>query len=408
VITFNNLLNLFFRFLLAFFLVLMPFTNLFAFTQIISLPFIFSTLIGLIVIFDVRFYHSQFALPTLFSILFLGLVLISFCINIFNFQSFKPFNHLFAYFFTILFYYLFVRHATFISKLSFYNLIKYISIGVIITSIFTIIEFLAKNIYYPEFDSLFFRPAVSDYQPYSGIETLVIRARSTVEESGHYALYLIAFAPLTIQYLYNKKTRFKLFLSSIIIISFLLTFSVAGIIASVVGLILLFLTSFKNIKFLKTSVVILLSFVCLNLILGVLFDLSLIENVLLKFTDSSSSVERFDRFNAVFNVLKNGNIFNYIFGYGPAAYDTLKVESFLNLYLVFGIELGVLTLFIFIFFLLYILLNWFKSSNEYTNCLKFSFLACLVHYNSIHNYFYPWFWVLLIIIEVNQKRRISE
>lgn len=396
------------RALLALFFISLPFTNLFAFTQIISFPLIISVLIGFAVLFDLRFYSIRLSMPKLFSILFLFLVLLSFFLNLLNFHSSKPLNHLFAYFFTILFYYISIRHAIFFSNIKFDKILYYISIGVVITSIFTIVEFLAKNIFYTEFDSLFFRPAVSDYQPYSGIETIVIRARSTVEESGHYALYLIAFAPSVIQFLYVNNVKLRFFLTLIIIISFLLTFSVAGIIAIVSGLVLFVLTSFHKIKFFKTLFWLIVSFLTLNIIIGTLFDLSLVENVILKFTDSSSSTERFERFQAIFKILSISNIFNYLFGFGPAAYDTLNVNSFLNLYLVFGIELGILALLLFIFYLFFILIKWFKIKSLYTNCLKFSFLACLIQYNSIHNYFYPWFWVLIILIETNQRKRISE
>lgn len=394
--------------LLYLYLIFIPFTNLFAPTQIISLPLIIAFLITFNNVLNFKFNNPNFNLVIFFILLFLVFVFVSFLINISSYSSQKPFNHLAAYLFTFLIFYLSIRNFILSSKINFEIIIKYLTIGLLITSCFTIIEFISKNFLFKDFDEYFFRPSVIDYQPSNGIDFLVIRARSTVEESGHYALYLISFSPICFKYLHDKKIRFRSFLYLIIIFSFLLTFSVGGIISLFGGLLLLLLTSSKKLNVLKFVIPICIFLVILNYLMLLLFDLSLIDNVILKLLDSGSSSDRMNRVQSLFILLEKYNILNFVFGFGPAAYDTLKVEPFINLYIVFFVEVGLIATLIFICFIIYIIRKWFKFETKYTVFLKLSFFSALIHYNSIHNYFYPWFWLLLILIELNYRNTFSK
>ncbi len=389
--------------ILYLYLIIVPFTNLFAPSEIISLPLLLALLIAAISILSINIKYTKINIVVIFVFLFLVLVFLSFIINLSFYKSLKPFNHLAAYFFTFLIFYLAIRNFIFSYKIDFEKIIKFITVGLVLTSTFTIIEFICKNFFFKDFDDYFFRPSVVDYTPSNGIDFLVIRARSTVEESGHYALYLISFSPICFKYLFSNKIRYRLILCLIIIISFLLTFSVGGIISLFGGFILLLFSSSKRLNFLKFAIPICIFLLALNYFMSFLFDLSIIENVILKLFDSGSSTERMDRFNSIFVLLDKYNLINYVFGFGPAAYDTLKVDPFLNLYLVFFVEVGLVASLIFISFIIYIISKWFIFPTEYTILLKLCLFSVLIQYNSIHNYFYPWLWLLLILIELNYR-----
>lgn len=287
-------------------------------------------------------------------------------------------------------------------------LLGYLAFGVMISSIYCIIEFTLSNFYEISLDKYIPRAEIQDYQPTIGS---IIRARSFVEESGHYAFYLEALGPLAIYYfrnIFNYKVLGIGFIV-IIVISFLLCFSVAGYISVIVGFLLSGLMGkFKVSKIVLSILILSLVVFTVDYYMDQYVGQGVIQNVIDRFDGSSSGEERQGRALSAIQLIKSAGILNLIIGFGPAAYDTLHVDPVLSLYLLLFFELGFLGLLFFVLFIISIFrigksFSSIEDPSNFKRYLNFSFIAILVHFFAIHNYFYPWLWIFLIFYQTGIK-----
>jgi hypothetical protein len=387
------------------YLLFLSFTSAFSISWAISLPVILCTSISFLYLVNIKNEYI-FSRTDFFLFCFLVSVFISFLLNSPNFRSNKPINHLIAYSFSTLCYYYIGRNAfyKFIKKEGVELLLKFLSFGVLLSSVYCIIEFTLANFFDFAIDLYVPRVEIQDYSPTIGS---IIRARSFVEESGHYAFFLESLGGIAIYYFRNiiKNKIFGIIASVMIIISFLLCFSVAGYIAIFLGFLLSGLTGkFSPLKIIYTVITLLFLIFVLDYLMDIYIGQGVIQNVVNRLTNSSSGEEREGRALSAIYIIKSADIKNIMFGFGPAAYDTMRIDPILSLYLLLFFELG---LFGTTFFILFLISVYFYSKKKrvfidptYRRYLNFSLIAVLVHFFAIHNYFYPWFWVLLIYYQM--------
>lgn len=398
-------------------------TSAFSLTWAVSFPVIFSCLFGVSVLTNIIRKYIVFNLfkAEIFLLAFLILVWISYILNYLNFISSKPTNHLIAYSFTCIVLYFSIRlYFTYLNsfiKNLLGQILKWLSFGVFISAIFGLIEFFGKNIFNIPIDEFIPRSFVEEYAPtFLG---KFIRLRSFVEESGHYALFIEICLPLMIYYFFYhpigkrvKKIIAYIYISTTII-AFILTFSSAGITIAGIMLISLAITiSIKKVSlnfFLTLGVIIILLtsvVMWVNSYLIQELDINLTEamNILTieKATDSGSQMDRSERIDTAFKEIQKFNLLHILFGYGPAAYDTLQIEIVIGLYVVVLLETGFIGLFFFIVFFIFTFLRIFSLADRpFRIALTISISSALIHYLFIGNYFYPWLWFACAIVYIH-------
>lgn len=407
------------KFLTYAYIISLPFTSAFALTGVLTPSLLI--LLALSVLFLIGFILGTKSLTIDYvdvaALLFWVSVVASFFLNAGSFLSAKPLNHMIAYSFVILANYYMLRNIItdqiIKKKISFETLTFLIGIGILITSILGMIEFVAKNIYFIDVDQYIPRVAVEKYKPFaSGF----IRIRSVIEESGHLAFYYEILGPIG---LYGVRKNRKLFFLTLItmILGFIFSFSSAGwiIAGGILAIILIERTVRKLFQVdRKVKVLRFMSLITFSLLViaGIFYFYKTIGAQILeatvydKVTASGSANDRSERVVQVFETLKNANVFHWTFGYGPAAYDSLRYEAAaLVLYFTFLIESGVLGLSLFLFFVLFNLINIISIKDKTLKTIFLcSFVAALVHFVSISNYWYPWFWVLIILSQIAKSQ----
>lgn len=410
------------KLLLSLYFITLSWTSAFSLTWTISFPVVFSCLFGILVLVNrslgrirIKLYCSE-----LFLLAFLSSIWLSYLLNFSRFNSSKPTNHLIAYTFTCTILYFSVRfylsHLSLLIPDFFTKVLKAISISVFFSAAFGLIEFFGKNFFNLPIDNYIPRSFVEEYQPtFLG---KFIRLRSFVEESGHYALFIELFFPLMYYYFFYNTTgkQESRIIAYVFIcvtaVAFILTFSSAGITIAAIVLIVISITNWPN-KISSKKIITLLLICAIGISITFFLNNYIVEeaninisealNILTldKATNSGSQEDRADRITVAFDEIRKSNIINIIFGNGPAAYDTLKIESIIGLYIVLLLEIGFNGLFLFFIFIGFIFLKiWNLPDKKLRGVFIISISSALLHYLFIGNYFYPWFWLVCAILYV--------
>ena len=399
-------------------------TSAFALTSTVTIPVFLSIFcVGLFFIGGVIDKNRSLTVEAddLVMLLFLLTVYFGFFINQSHFRSNKPINHLVAYSYIVLINYYLIKEVYYALQKKFgakfvRNTYGAIYLCVLVTCAFGITEFLLKNALGIDIDSYIPRPAVSEYDPLALKD--FIRLRSFVEESGHLAYFLEALGPIAI-YFSSKKKLLYYPLLVLILGCFILTFSTAGwLIASLTYLLLLIwnislrkLQSSISVNYsilmkyflglVAITVILTLNYGTLRFITSVLNEI-----IVLKITYSGSAEDRTARFLEGINAVWQSDLLRLTFGNGPAVYDSLGFSrgGTILLYLTIVLESGLLGL---SFFLLFCGILFYKviklKDRRLRFALMFGLISSLLHFFLISNYWYPWFWILAIIIQVNYR-----
>ena len=402
--------KLFFVYILA-----MPFTSAFALSGTINLPIITAMfLLG----FNVVYNAKNKALPINFITkeivlisLFLFFVLVSFLVNGLAYSF--SLNHTLAYFSSFLLFFIspflfFISHTSPQQLLK--STLKVFFIAVLISSLFSLFEFTLTNFFSINVTDFIPRANVKEYDPL--ITGFLIRSRGFAEESGHYGFMMELFAPLSIYYLYfsnfcTLKPMLKNIATFCIIISIITSFSVSSFILIPFSILLAIVLKFNLIrkelfknykKILLTIFVVLIvwqiinAFIPLNEILQITLDEKL---------DSFSLNDRQERSDYFWQKFPKLPLENILFGSGPSWYKIFEHDesyTFLSVYQTIAFENGLISLLLVFAVLFFIFIKLIKIQHVISIFLLTSFIAGLLHYNNISNYWYPWFWFLISFI----------
>ncbi|CAK8711737.1 hypothetical protein GCAAIG_01040 [Candidatus Electronema halotolerans] len=389
---------------LAFFYGLfLPFTSVFALSMWINLPILIGMIIFFLLAIKGKYIFNRF--DVIVFILFVSPIFFSAIVNIEYASEERYRNHILSY---LTVYFLFY----FVSKELLRNYIviffRGIVYGLSVSLLFEFVEFfIAQTPVAYQLDNIP-RFAVQQYQPlFHGI----VRARSVVEESGHYALYLGVIGSLSLWFLESKGIKkFSKILKMGIIFGILLTFSTSGIIFGILSL--FFVQAISRTKVLVKKISFLIStiifFAAIYFFFLKFYQLNLI-NLYIDKKDTMGG--RKDFFLLSLDCYLNSDYLNLMFGLGPGYYDYLNLPSVISLTALTLFQTGLIGLLMYIILMIVSLkrVNLFhkKQQSFFVFAICFSFLV----YNGISNYWYPWIWVLFATLsiapELDESRRIK-
>jgi hypothetical protein len=406
--------------LLSVYILLIPLVNAFAPSRWTPLPLIFLLSLFLIRIFTLKVYFlNQKEDLFLFIFTFLSLITTIFSIDYFNN---KTINHILALLTVIIIYYLFTK-SILIKVGNFERLFKYCSISVFYVSLFIILEFISVNMFKFKIDEYIYRPIVKEYYStmFGGI---YYRPRGFAEESGLMAVFYEVFLPISVIYIRNKSLLFKLVYFSISLFSYLLLSSAVSILIAFIVILIWFLLDFAKEHYRLISIrgVLFIFF----LLLFILFFKDIIklyfeETVILKLSSffsfqgyEPSSIDRLEKYKQFLNLF-----FNYPLGigWGIAAscagnYKGIDIPvGFISFYVEIISASGILGFFFFLCFIFVkiykVLMVWSFNGKIYF----ISLLWALGHYIFISNYWLPWLWFLIGLIDIfhlHYKKQLNQ
>jgi O-antigen ligase len=399
----------------------MPFTSAFCISSSLSWPLIWgsiSTIFILVYLLAGNKIHSLNIKSLYIILLFLLNVALSFFINdVLNppdsFVFEKTVNHLFAYFASFINFYVttFLLFNLNSATVSPNQTIKIINWVLFFSCVFAIIEFTAKNVFSIDFDQIVPHPAVEKMNALALSDIFKsIRARGLSEEPGHFAFMINLFSPLTIYYLFFSKRCYfskwaKIGFVIVLIIALILTFSTAAFVVLPISLFISFVFFRKFlanhlIKIFTTAGLLVMFALAIDNYVPLITQLAL--DIDQKTSNSGSMDDRTNRSELFKSYYGNAPVLNKIIGYGPSGYlkAGLEVgsESFLVLYQTFLFETGIIGMFIYVGFLIFILFQIKKIVFPLSFFLFFSFTMGILHYFFISNYWYPWYWFICAFI----------
>lgn len=337
-------------------------------------------------------------------VVFMILILISLAVNDISQTNL---NHSLAFLFVIIVYYLCIRNIFYHSKYSIEQIYKFIYIGVLLSAVYALFEFLTIN-YFTQFSFIndyIFRPAVQEYTPI--YNQAFIRARSFTEESGVFALYLNAFAPFALNHIFKVYTASKRFLIvAIIILAYIVTFSAGGIgfllISLIITLFFWLTDSSKKIRFspkkLFNSVVILL-FLSLVVFINITQILSFLKPLFLKLTLDNDS-GRFERWQNALNLFDHVSFLQYFIGVGPGQVSETFNTGTTSFYIDRIVETGILGLSLFLLFIFFVFIRVIKMKTQRKYLYFCSLVSITLHFIIISNYWFPYLWTIIILIQL--------
>jgi len=383
-------------------------TSAFALSPWLPLPLLLS-MTGLIMFFlrimifggPIKFFREDLLLYFYLLILIIS--------TLFSSLTQKNINHLFSYFVIFILYLFTIRSLIICTKFNRKKVYDAIIISVVLVSSFAILEFVSKNII-PELRGLnnyVYRPNLMLYEPlYAG---KFVRARSFIGESGHAALYLNLLGPIAVYWTAKNYSRILLFFVSILlIVSFIFTFSTAGVFSLLISSILTsaYFMSYKIIKKELSSHIIFKGIIIISIIFAIFIIVSfqmpellmpIVNKILIPSTSESGRLARWGRAIQYF-------ITSPIIGIGPGEISVKYSTGTVNWYLEILIENGVIAFFIMFSFILTIYFRISILSDE----IKFIYFLCftngVIHYFFISNYWYPWLWLIILLIEIESLK----
>ena len=262
----------------------------------------------------------------------------------------------------------------------FYNAII---VGLILSNIFIIYEFTTKNFFPDLFIELPRKDEIENYNPY--FISKYIRARGFAEESGHMCLTYELFLPIILSSNHFAKLNLpkKILIVASSFVAIIFTFSPISISFLILVIFLIF-SSRKKYNIILFSI---FSFILFNIFK--LYFIEIYNGFIIKIADSSSRNDRLERLSYVYN-----NFDEFLFGIGPMKISNYfsNLDSSLNLYLDVFIAYGPLILILLLFI---VFRSWFYAFKIDRYGLLISLVIVSLHYIIIHNFWYPFLWILI-------------
>lgn len=398
------------RFFLFSYIFFISWTESFAISEWLLLPFVFLLasvfLVFLFLLIKLKIPLLVYSNIDYFLIFFFLIFFISGIIN--NNELFL--NYILAYFFLIFFAYFFLKGAlykfTSIREIYIVNLV-----AVIFVCTFICVNFILS------FSGFNLQELLPRDKPAEAIFMgKYIRGYGFSSEPGIAAFYINTLGPLAVWFLIYR-AKFSFFFKSIfliiIITGLFLTFSAAGmffILTSIsLTLIIIFFIKIK-IKFRLINIIKNLIFiVSLIFLMSIIFQFSSVNKLIspmvskIELSENNRSViDRLNRWNASTKLIFD----KPLLGYGPRHFSSNKVEgtkmSALNWYLMILIEGGVFSFIFMMLFLICIFYKIVKLNHQSNIAYLIGFLAGAAHLLVISTFFYPFLLFLIAIFFVQE------
>ncbi|MEO8860490.1 MAG: hypothetical protein ABI358_03655 [Ginsengibacter sp.] len=399
-------------FLLLIYIFSMPFVSALAFTNIISLPLIFSVLLFAFMVMSItlnmKMPENFVGFDLVFVALFLFLVTFSFVIN--GIGNAKSLNHTVAYFATFLFFYVAIKFTLFNAgdpgKI-FNAVLRMVTYATLVSALFANAEFITSNFFGINLNEYIPRP--NEEQAYYDATVLGIfyRARGFAAESGHFAFMMEFFSPLSIYYMYFSgackwKKHYKVLFIFAIVTSFIFAVSTASFVIVPAAVLIASLFQINRVfRYIKknTGRFLLTTFGITAVALLVNYFFSLYALILLSVNSKINNgldyrqeninffFKKFFQFGPITQMIGSGPAGVILLGYGESS-------AILNLYYSITFELGFLGLFLLLALFFYVIFNIVKINSGISFFLLVSFFSGAMHFYFIANFWYPWFWFI--------------
>lgn len=341
---------------------------------------------------------------SLYSFILILLISLYLQINSIGFNT-KGITHTLSYIVVLAVYYMGVELYLKTQRIELEKVYKYISIGVILVATFTLIEFVCKNFLNINFDQYIYRPSFQYFNAtyHNG---QFIRARGTAEESGHIALYMMMFLPFVIYYYKGYvKSTFRLIISTVTILTaVIVTFSATAFLEIIVASMLILLYySMKKVRrgFSKLEYLLMYLVFSIGIGIGIFllysgYKLVYLQGVFNKitFNNSASGNSRLERWDFALDLIKDSPLIGHGAGFVAILNGTGSTNMYLEIMTATGI-LGFLCIVVILFRSLYLALT---IPGHFKLVYLYSFIVMSIHMFVISQYWLPWIWTLLAVI----------
>lgn len=402
--------------ILLFYVFSMPFTSAFALTPVLPIPLIFCAFLFFLMLLQIinskRFPNGFLGFDLIFVMCFLIFVVLSYLVN--GRGVSKSLHHTLAYLSTFLLFYISVKFALFNSRnkqFLFKKVLVVLTWTIFISSVYVIVEFIFGNLLNININDYIPRPTEASTFYQGTVLAVFYRTRGFAAESGHFTFMIELLAPVAFYYLYFSgycqwKRIFKTLYLFLVIFGFISAFSIASFIIVPIAIavssilyarpILYFVKKNATAFFISAFVVILI-FVAINFVFPIFkFILLSIQAKL----GGYGYEYREDNLSFFFTHFSRFDITQKLIGAGPAGTVLLGFgtgHGILNIYFSFIFEIGLIGFLFFILLLIYGAYHIYKMRSSLGFLLSISLLAGMMHYYFIANYYYPWFWFILIL-----------
>lgn len=379
----------------------LPFVSAFNISQIFVIPLVVGLLATVWAVGTGQVKRLPWIQLDRLVLLFLGCMLVSVVVNLPTMAT-KSLNHIFAILAGYgLFYFAAERFS---QHLSIERILHLLFIGYLVTLAFGAFEFLVVNFTSVNINALVPRPAIEDYTP-GFLDIILIRARSTFEESGYFAAYMGMMAPLMVHYLWHMRQerwpRVVFIVGSAL--AYFMAFSVSLFIflpfAIAVTTLLRTLTERRMTKGVVAAYALLIL-----LVVVVLSFPGLLEVLILRKFEGNSFQDRNQRFAATIDLVAAAPWLKILFGHGPGSYFSLGIQPAVSVYLNFLRDLGVVGLLAYLLLAGYALLNLFVARDGLGRALFVSYLVILLFFISTPIYFLPHYALPLLLYRMRMVR----
>lgn len=229
----------------------------------------------------------------------------------------------------------------------------------------------------------------------------VFRTRGFVEESGHFGFFFEALGPLAIALVLSRGNPIvRGAVSAIVVVGYLTTFTVAGIVTLLPVVFIVGLHLRRRALVNLGATVGVMVFVSLGV--AMLMGVPLIEFLEDKLSDETLS-GRTMNYAQLWERISDFNVMELFIGVGPGAAYTLDMGAgaagILSLYGIFFAEGGLFTiaLLVALFARAYRRIKSIPDERVKV-AMSVSVTWCIAHYLAIGNYWYPWMWFVLALI----------
>ncbi len=378
----------------------LPFVSAFNFSQIFVIPLVVGLFAITWALITGGLARINFIQLDKLVLIFLISVLISVVVNL-NTMGAKNLNHILAIFTGYLLFYFGAER--FSQRLSIEKILRLLFIGYIVTLVFCIVEFLIVNFTAYDIDAIVFRPAVEDYTP-GFLEIILIRSRSTFEESGYFAAYLGMMAPIMVYYLWRLQHRYWPRIVFIVgsSLAYFMSFSVSLFIflpAAIAATNLLRMLVERRIN--RNAVA---AFFLIFLGFLVLISTDLFDVMILRKFEGFSFQDRSNRFEATIDLFVNAPLSNMLFGHGPGSYFNLNMQPAVSVYLNFLRDLGLVGLISYLLLSAYVFFGLLFARDAFGHALLMSYLVTLLFFISTPIYFLPHYYLPLLFYRLRILR----
>ena len=382
-------MNSFIYTIIFIYLLLLSFVNGFAYNSFITIPFFASLTFVFFYLNKVNRIRSIRSSASVLLFLYWLLFTCSFLVVS---TGEKCLNQYLMWSYSFLVYYFFFKYLLigyFKEEFVRSKILKALAFGVILTSLFVVFEFVSKNFLGLPIDNYIPRGKLDEMNS----ENLLggVRCRGLTEESSHLGFYLLSLCPISFFWIirYVKKKVMRLLLIFLICLSILFSFS-SGAYAISLFTLLMYLNSYikKHNVFINLIIIILLS----TFVLSFYTDSIFFQTIAMKFDENSiSGQDRWSRIEAL-NYLKD---MHWVIGYGPAAYSTLRIPSFISLVVGVLMNTGIIGMILMILFMVSVYKDIRRIDDEFLRTsIKIAFLNCCLFFTFGDLIYVPWFWVV--------------